>query len=328
MHQLKVKMNFRMELVKRLTKNLFGDVKLRVIRFFISPPDIILSFANTIGDDLLCTIPARQLKEKYAKKVWILTAYPELFKGNPFVDRAIKKNDGGVINSTMKRFISHAGLKPTNPWYTSYNNATDQDVSPSKHIIEIMCDKVKVEPPEIIKPYFFLTKREKKKGKFYKDQICIHSSGLGARHHMNNKDWFVDRFEEVVSRLNRTYTVVQIGLLGDPLLKGVIDLRGKAIRETGAILYNSKLFIGQVGFLMHLARSVDCPSVIVYGGRESPRQTGYKVNINLYSETSCSPCWYSNYCPNKKICMEMVQVDDVITAAEKLLTLHQHQMVF
>ena len=55
-----------------------------------------------------------------------------------------------------------------------------------------------------------------------------------------------------------------------PPLKGALDLRGKTgLREAAAILSNSLVFIGQVGFLMHLARAVDCRSVIVYGGQRN-----------------------------------------------------------
>lgn len=286
----------------------------------MSPPDIVLSFANTIGDDLLCTIPARDLNEKKKEKVWVLTAYPELFKGNPFVAKAIKKNKAGNVNPAIKKYFNHFSIKIIYPWYTSYNNITDQDISPSKHIVHLMCEKVNIESPSIIKPFIYLSDYEKKKGELYKNQICVHSTGSGARHYMANKDWFTDRFEEVVAYLNSDYSVLQIGLSTDPLLKGTIDLRGKTtIRETASILFNSKFFIGQVGFLMHLARAVDCRSVILYGGRESPLQTGYDFNINLYSSINCSPCWYSNYCPNNKICMDIIRADDVIRAVEKLL---------
>ena len=73
---------------------------------------------------------------------------------------------------------------------------------------------------------------------------------------------------------------IQIGSTADPPLQRVRDLRGATgIREAAAILYHARLYVGTVGFLMHLARAVECPSVIVFGGREAPWQSGYVCNI-------------------------------------------------
>ena len=90
------------------------------------------------------------------------------------------------------------------------------------------------------------------------------------------------------------------------------DLRGKTtLRESAAILSRSLAFVGQVGFLMHLARAVECRAVILYGGREHPSQSGYSCNENLYSEVGCSPCWRLNSCPYDKECMRRISAADV-----------------
>jgi hypothetical protein len=36
------------------------------------------------------------------------------------------------------------------------------------------------------------------------------------------------------------------------------------------MMVNSVLFVGLVGFLMHLARAVDCRATFICGGRELP----------------------------------------------------------
>jgi len=185
--------------------------------------------------------------------------------------------------------------------------------------VHLMCDKAKVTYPGILKPDFYLTEDEKRKGKLYPNQVCIQSTGIGAKQHMHNKDWYVERFEEVVAALENKFTFIQIGSANDNLLPSVIDMRGKTtIREAAAILHNSKFFIGQVGFLMHLSRAVDCKAIIIFGGRERPDQSGYKCNINLYSPVSCAPCWYQSFCPNNRMCMQQISVLDVITAVENL----------
>jgi ADP-heptose:LPS heptosyltransferase len=117
-------------------------------------------------------------------------------------------------------------------------------------------------------------------------QVVIQSSGLIARYPIRNKNWYAEGYQGVVSALRDRYDFVQVGSAGDPLLDGALDLRGKtSLRETAAVLAGSLAFVGQVGFLMHLARAVDCRSVIVYGGRETPAQSGTPCNENLYSRS-------------------------------------------
>jgi len=77
-----------------------------------------------------------------------------------------------------------------------------------------------------------------------------------------------------------------------------------------------------VGLLMHLARAVDCRSVIVYGGRETPAQSGYPCNVNLYSPVRCSPCWRLNTCPYDRACLAMIGVDEVVHGLEAQLAAH------
>ena len=78
---------------------------------------------------------------------------------------------------------------------------------------------------------------------------------------------------------------------------------------------NSLVFIGLEGFLMHLARAVNCRSVIIYGGRIKPSQIGYVANKNLYSPVECSPCWLRNPCDHNRKCMDMITVEQVIVAS-------------
>ena len=144
------------------------------------------------------------------------------------------------------------------------------------------------------------------------------SSGLDAKHAMRNKNWSLAKYQGVVSALRDRYDFVQVGSRNDPPLDGVLDLRGQtSLRETAAVVPRSLAFVGQVGFLMHLARAVDCRAVIVYGGRETPAQSGYRCNENLYSAVHCSPCWRLNTCPYDRMCLERIEVRHVTDALER-----------
>jgi ADP-heptose:LPS heptosyltransferase len=122
----------------------------------------------------------------------------------------------------------------------------------------------------------------------------------------------------VAGALRDEFDFVQLGAPTDPELPGSLDLRGKTtVRQSAAILSQSRLFIGLVSGLMHLARAVECRSVIVYGGREHPAQTGYSANENLYWTGPCSPCWQRNDCDFDRRCMSEILPEHVIDAVRR-----------
>jgi ADP-heptose:LPS heptosyltransferase len=136
---------------------------------------------------------------------------------------------------------------------------------------------------------------------------------------MRNKQWYPDRFQSVVDALRSDFDFIQLGSASDPPLQNVKDFRGKtSIRQSAALLHHARLYVGTVGFLMHLARAVDCQSVIVFGGREAPWQSGYSCNVNLYTPVPCAPCWRWNRCDYNRRCMSSISANDVIRAVREI----------
>lgn len=274
-------------------------------------PDMLINtVGGGIGDDLLCTAMFRELRRRDQQNFWVMSKHPELFRGNA---------DVSVVVPFLARYdilLKQLGAAVVYPWYTSYNPAYDRDDPiPEQHLISIMCAKAGLTGPITLKPYLSLSEDELERGKLLPRQVGIQSSGLNAKHAMRNKNWFLENYQGVVSLLKDRYDFVQVGSITDAPLEGALDLRGKTtLRETAAVLAGSLAFVGQVGFLMHLARAVDCRSVIVYGGREAPGQSGYPCNANLYSAVSCSPCWRLNTCPYDRMCLQMIGVADVADA--------------
>jgi len=266
-----------------------------------------------IGDDLLLTSVFRELQRRGRKNFWVRTTHPELYLHNA---------DVPVVVPPLERFdklVKRVGTSVVYPWYTSYHPAFDRDdPTPEQHLISIMCQKAGITGTVTLRPYLHLTAEEKSRGVRAPRQVAIMSSGLDAKHAMRNKNWSVEKYQGVVSALRDRYDFVQVGSRNDPPLDGVLDLRGRtSLRETAAVLHGSLAFVGQVGFLMHLARAVDCRAVIVYGGRETPEQSGYRCNENLYSAVHCSPCWRLNTCPYNRMCLERIDVHHVVDALER-----------
>ena len=266
--------------------------------------------AGRIGDDLMCTTVFRELRKRGKRGIAIATRNPGLFEKSPDVDTIIRQSD-----SPLNR-LGRAGLPLRTLAHSGYDAARDADVPPDEHILIRMCRLAGVTGPVELRPYIFLTKTELAAGRLAENQVAIQSTGLASPLALLNREWYPQRFQELCAQLRTDVRVVQIGSPSDMKLEGAIDLRGKtSLRQTAAVLVNSLLFVGLVGSVMHLARAVDCRSVIIYGGREKPALTGYVANKNLYQQVRCAPCWLRNACEFNRKCMDMISVDQVIAAA-------------
>lgn len=71
---------------------------------------------------------------------------------------------------------------------------------------------------------------------------------------------------------------------------------------------------------MHLARAVDCPAVIVQGGRTTREQWGYPCNIHLVRRPACSPCGRYQTCPYGFHCLTDIPPEEVLEACVTLIT--------
>ena len=274
------------------------------------PDTYIHAVGAGIGDDLLCTAIFRELRRRGQGNFWVMSRHAELYRHN---------DDVGVVIAGQLRFdglLKRLGVRVVYPWYTGYNPVYDRDEPmPEQHLIALMCQKAGITGPVALRPYLTLSDDETRAGRRRPRQVAIQSSGLDAKHGMRNKNWSLDGYQSVVTALRGEYDFVQVGSRNDPPLEGALDLRGTTtLRETAAVLSQSLAFVGQVGLLMHLARAVDCRSVIVYGGRETPAQSGYTCNENLYSPVPCSPCWRLNTCPYDRMCLQMIDAAEVVTA--------------
>jgi ADP-heptose:LPS heptosyltransferase len=106
---------------------------------------------------------------------------------------------------------------------------------------------------------------------------------------------------------------VQVGEGNQRLLENTEDATGKhGIRGVASVVKASSLFVGPEGGLMHLANSVGTRAAIVYGGYVHPELTGYRENINMFSDIACAPCGLRRKCLHKvRKCMERISPEAV-----------------
>lgn len=286
-------------------------------------PKVLLYFGFAPGDDLLCTAVLRELRKRGDDRILMVSDHQDLFVGNrdfTYLRPLWKRYDrDGSTVAVCRGFARIWGGNFIRPEYAP-PCGNDQRRQPSRHIVAEMCARAGITGPVSVRPYLALTETEKNSATWARDCIAIQSGGMGARHPMRNKQWGEERFQGVVDALHGELEFIQIGLPGDIALQHVRDFRGATgIRGTAAILHQARLFVGTVGFPMHLARAVECPSVIVFGGREAPWQTGYTCNFNLDSAPPCAPCWRDNTCDFGRRCMDDIRVDNVIAAIRQMV---------
>ena len=277
-------------------------------------PELVLYYSGGLGDNLLMSCVMHEFARRDLPRPWLLCDVPALFEHNPDVPQILPNE------RWLRNYIHRSKTRLVRPSYASQIKGEDRENPPDEHLLARMCRLSGLSGAIELRPYLYLSEADKAAGARLKDQVVIQSSGMGAGWPIPLKEWFPQRFAQVVETLKDEVNFVQLGAPGDPILPGALDLRGQtSFVETAAILSQSRLFVGQVGFLMHVARAVDCPSVIVYGGREHPSQSGYVCNENLYTDLECAPCWRRETCPFERECMTQISVDDVVRATRRKL---------
>ncbi|MEX0777516.1 MAG: glycosyltransferase family 9 protein [Phycisphaeraceae bacterium] len=280
-------------------------------------PRLLVTYGDGLGDHLLCTALFRELRQRGQRGLWMMSQFPDLFAGNPDIDAVVPPD------WRYHELIQAMGARSVMPIYSEIDEKEDRSIPPDRHIITCMCRHLEIGGPVSLRPYVHLTDAEKAQGRIAPNQVAIQSSILAARLPIGNKEWRPQRFAQVVQAARGRYQFVQLGSPDNPPLEGALDLRGKtSLRQTAAILSQSLCFVGLVGFVMHLARAVDCRGVIVFGGREGPWQSGYSCNENLFTPMPCSPCWYWNRCDHGHECMNRIGAAEVVAALDRQAALH------
>lgn len=275
-------------------------------------PNHLFYFNGGIGDQLLCSAVAHEIQRQHRRNIWLFTQVPELFTGN-FDFRVTLPLDLGLVP-----WAKLSGTRVQQMYYQDYVHDEGRDAPINEPIIAALCRRAGLLGEITLRPYLpavplkQLTSRKR-------PRIAIHSSCLNARYPIANKQWPIEHLQAVANSLASHADLVQFGSAQDPRLNGTKDRRGGTLLDAAHELADCNLFVGLVGFFMHLARAVECPAVIVYGGREPPEITGYSCNINLASQMPCAPCWYYSQCAYDPKCLTEITPEVVVDAVQQFL---------
>ena len=192
-----------------------------------------------IGDELLCSIPLHELRQRGSRGIGILTSRPELFEHSPDVDGVFPMRHEDLA------FIDRVGIHTSHTAYIQKRLTPDIDVPPERHIGAEMCRLSGINGEIEIRPYLYLTSTELAQTAPYRDCVVVQSSRRAASLTIGNKEWLPERFQEVVNGLRDRHRIVQVGLPAEPALDGAEDLRGRlTVRESAALLAQARSFIG------------------------------------------------------------------------------------
>ena len=117
---------------------------------------------------------------------------------------------------------------------------------------------------------------------------------------------------------------------GHRVSRSLIDCAGLLnLKECAALLSFSRLFIGNDSGPMHLAAAVGTPLIALFGPGNVDRCAPRTENsIVIRSPASCVPCRQllnvQDRCvQGKPTCMDLIPIETVIEAAQKLLALRK-----
>lgn len=278
------------------------------------------------GDNLCFLFACQKLFEQTQQPVLIGTNREELFEHVEFVD-ILPGYSYLNMREPVERYENVEALKKIHikpiflaygknnvPASFNYNHGTMR-IWEEEHILATYCRKMGVKGTITLAPEFPLAEEEKKFGRFFSErQVAIMTDGT-----MEYKNWGTEKFQAIVNRLKDEYSFVQIGSNIDRRLKNTLDCLHFSYKEAASILYNSDMFVGNIGAQMHLARAVGCPSVIAYSRAEPSVFDSYPCNANVSAENSCSLCGegkrsVQQVCPENFSCIKNISVEDMIQA--------------
>lgn len=117
-----------------------------------------------------------------------------------------------------------------------------------------------------------------------------------------------DKEEELVNKINKLFKST----------KPIIAVGKTTTNQLAALIKRCNVFITGDSAPMHIAAAVDTPFIALFGPTDPKRHLPLaKKFILIKKDTKCVPC-YKTKCRTHE-CMEKIEVDEVISAVEKLL---------
>ena len=300
------------------------------LKSFVDTPEdfnVIYTMGMSAGDVYISTVVIDGLKKQLPEnaKIYFATQpqYFDILKNNPNIYKVIPWNEG-MLQSELLKEVFDLALTPeiaTHFVFSNWiNNGPNQRCLAEEYANHCKCE---------LGDYFI----EKEKVDNLPEQYM-------TVHQTSGRDQWEGRFyrsyQEVIDNLKSLYSdlkVVQIGSGDEPKLNNVdVDLLGKTnYQQLSYVLEKSLLHLGPDSFPMHLAISLNIPTVALFGCSDARATRAWVKDLKkakfflLQSErlTGCksNPC-YKNRCKKSTDPagpMNELMEEKIFQACERLL---------
>ena len=264
-------------------------------------------FASSVGEPLCMTPIVREVHERFGWRVVVFSHHPAIFVGNPHVHRHVDVSRWSKRRlrwaKRLSRFVD--GDRVENAAFPTTDGSLEECVRRTG-TMDLL--------PRLItrhfrfRPDFRYTNCEvylaAEEADGYARELdlppqfgLIHSEGV--THYTPVKAWGADRFQAVVDTMSEV-TWVQVGLPGERLLNGCLDLRGRlTLRQLAFVVRQARFLVCQEGVYNHMASAFGTPSFVVFSGFHPPSVASYANTIAIVREPQvpCSPCMLQQPCP-------------------------------
>jgi ADP-heptose:LPS heptosyltransferase len=279
---------------------------------------IELARGGGLGDVIMCTPVLREIKRRWPeRRLRFYTRFEEVVRGLPYIDEVL-----------------HGESAPESALILAYEHR----LPPRGHLIRVLGESVGIAVEDlrldcVVDRALVARFRAAWRG-LPRPHVLVNRRGAAWT---TNRNWPDDRWSELIARLSRDATVIEIGLKEgggrlaalrrrprggerEPPPRGnYLDLRGRtSLAELVAAIAAADMQVGPDSGPLHVAAATGVPSVAIHGGYCHPSNTAYEGNAALYTPVPCAPCWLREPCPYGKPCLAAITPEAVLAEVEKL----------
>jgi len=241
--------------------------------------NIIFTIDGGLGKSIMSTAVLSAIKKQYPKGyIVVITAYPDVFIGNPNVNKVLNHSQ---TNGIYKQYVMNKDCKV----FTSDPYTTSDYITESKHLIQIWCEMFGItyngEQPEL-----FISKSERQYFEsFYKTEkpiMAIQTNGGGVGQPLQyswTRDIPQTVVEEIINQFKDKYTILHIkreDQLSYPNTLQALD----SFRSIAILLSLSEKRLLIDSSAMHISKALGLSSVVLWVGT-NPNIFGYENNQNI-----------------------------------------------
>ena len=252
-----------------------------------------------LGDTLLTAVVCRHLKSKYPRiRLNLLTPNPELVRYDPNVDK---------INQPESYVCLWV-------WYLDHIERKDGE----SHVLSPTFERLRIRVDDY-RTRVYLSEQEMEEGRSLVGPSARPLLAFNTLSKEPVKNWPSEMWLELIEKLSGQFELVHLGNNKEPLMPSARRFAGQlSLRQSMAVLKQAQCYVGPDSFLMHAARGLDVPAVIIFGGSRTPKNTGYRQNINLFVKIPCGPCWIhesrGERCGHDLECLRRISAPEVYNA--------------